>query len=284
MIKRNQKTKRSQTTRPSPKPGSLTAPFIEHLYELRKRLFFIALSVLIWSSAAYAVQQSIVGTLLKPSHGQSFVYTSPIGGIDFLFRVCLYTGLIFSTPVIVYQLLKYLEPLMTRSSAHFVLWGAFSTGLLAAAGVVFGYFVGLPTALHFLLHQFQTSQIKPLITVQSYMSFVMVYMVGSALMFQLPLLLIFINRIKQLKARTLFKYERWVILVAFVMSGLMNPTPHILDQLLIAGPIIVMYQVGIGLIALINRPRWPKSVQALFQEDLQQQAERLERAKTLQPL
>jgi sec-independent protein translocase protein TatC len=74
---------------------------MEHLHELRRRLFFIAISVIAWSAAAYAIQQRIVNVLLKPSHGQSFVYTSPIGGIDFLFRVCLYTGLIFSIPFIV---------------------------------------------------------------------------------------------------------------------------------------------------------------------------------------
>ncbi len=269
----------SQTRAPK---ASQTAPFQEHLHELRRRLFYIALSVAAWTAAAYAIQQEIVKILLKPSHGQSFVYTSPIGGIDFLFRVCLYTALILSTPVIVYQLLRYMEPLMKSDSTRFVAVGSIVSGLLAAAGILFGYFVGLPAALHFLLHQFVTSQIKPLITVQAYMSFVMVYMVGAALMFQVPLILIFINRIKPLKPSSLFRYERWVILGAFVMAGLMNPTPNLLDQLMVAGPIIVMYQIGIGIIALINRPRWPSRARELFKEDLQAQAERLERSRSLQ--
>lgn len=267
-----------------PSSESRTAPFAEHLMELRRRLFYIAVSVIFWSAAAYAVQQRIVSTLLKPSHGQSFIYTSPIGGIDFLFRVCLYTGLILSIPVIVYQLLKFMSPLMTHSSNGFVGWGCLISGLMALAGIVFGYFIGLPVALHFLLHQFVTPQIKPLITVQSYMSFVMVYMVGAAMMFQVPLFLIFINRIKPLKPSRLFHYERWVILLAFIVAGLMNPTPNLLDQLMVAGPIIVMYQVGIGIIAFTNRPRWSPQARELFQEDLRLQAERLERARTLEPV
>jgi sec-independent protein translocase protein TatC len=253
---------------------------MEHLRELRRRLLYIAIAVIAWSSAAYAVQQRIVNILLKPSHGQSFVYTSPIGGIDFLFRVCLYTGLIVSIPVIVYQLLKFLSPLMDGSDS-FIVWGCIASGALAVAGMVFGYFMGLPLALHFLLHQFMTPQIKPLITVQSYMSFVMVYMVGAALMFQVPLFLIFINRIKPLKPSKLFHYERWVILLAFVVAGLMNPTPNIFDQLMVAGPIILMYQAGIAIIALTNRPRWPGRAYELFEEDLHLQAERLERARSL---
>ena len=266
----------------SPRVVDYTAPFMEHLRELRRRLFYIAVSVIFWSGAAYAIQQRIVNVLLKPSHGQSFVYTSPIGGIDFLFRVCIYTGLILSIPVIVYQLLKFLAPLMSHGSTGFIALGCTLSGLFALAGILFGYFMGLPLALHFLLHQFMTPQIKPLITVQSYMSFVMVYMVGAALMFQVPLFLVFINRIKPLKPSKLFHYERWVILLAFVVAGLMNPTPNILDQLMVAGPIILMYQIGIGVIALTNRPRWSPRVYAMFEEDLRIQAERLERAQNLQ--
>jgi sec-independent protein translocase protein TatC len=80
-------------------------------------------------------------------------------------------------------------------------------------------------------------------------------MVGSALLFQLPLILVFINRIKPLQPKQLLHYERWVILAAFVMAGLMNPTPNIISQLLVAGPFILMYQVGIGIIAVINRSK-----------------------------
>src|SRR6195952_5904606 len=194
---RNQRP--AQTKRPSPSVANAKVAFAVHLQERRRRLCYIAISVVGWSAVAYAVQQKLVVALLKPSHGQSFVYTSPIGGVDFLFRVCLYTGIIMSIPVIIWQLLSYLAPLMKHSSTHFIAWGSFASGVLAVIGMTFGYFMGLPAALHFLLHQFQTSQIKPLISVQSYMSFVMVYMVGAALMLQVPLILIFINRIKPLK-------------------------------------------------------------------------------------
>jgi sec-independent protein translocase protein TatC len=272
------KAKRSQTILSS-SATPFTATFKEHLHELRRRIIFISLSVLFWTLAAYAIQQKIVHILLKPSHGQSFVYTSPIGGIDFLFRVCLYTGIIFSIPVFIYQVLRYVSPLMKSSSTRFIAGGSFISGLLALAGIIFGYFIGLPTALHFLLHQFQTSQIKPLITVQSYISFVMVYMVGAAFMFQVPLLLIFINRIKPLKPSRLFHYERWVILLAFIISGLMNPTPNILDQLMVAGPIILMYQLGIAIIAWLNRSRWPAEAKRLFEKDLQLQAKRFKAAE-----
>ncbi len=261
-----------------------TQPFIEHVQELRRRLYYIAASVVLWGCAAYGVQQHLVNILLRPARGEHFIYTSPGGGIDFLFRICVYSGIVLSLPVIVYNVLRFIEPLITKGSRRFIAAGSLLSGLLAAGGVVFGYYVGLPAALHFLLHQFQTVQIQPLVTIQSYLGFVIVYMVGSAMLFQLPLLLLFINRIKPLKPRRLLHYERWVILAAFVLAGLMNPTPNIFSQLLVAGPFILMYQLGIILIAIINRGRKLSRVEELHRLDVEAQANRQSRTSSLQPI
>ncbi|HSX16717.1 MAG TPA: twin-arginine translocase subunit TatC [Patescibacteria group bacterium] len=260
------------------KPQNPKLPFIEHLYELRRRLFYVALSVGLWATGAYFVQQYIVAALLKPAAHQQFIYTSVGGGIDFLFRVCIYTGIIFSIPVIVFQILKYLEPLIKKDAIRFMTLGSLASGVLAVAGMAFGYFVGLPAALHFLLHQFTTDQIHPLLTIQSYMSFVTLYMLGAALLFQLPLLLVLINRIKPLKPKKLLGMERWVILIAFVLGGIMNPSPRIQDQVLLAGPMIITYQIGILIIWLGGRgKKRPAHVYSLLEKDEQARAERLAR-------
>jgi sec-independent protein translocase protein TatC len=141
----------------------------------------------------------------------------------------------------------------------------------------------LPAALHFLLHQFVTKQIQPLITIQSYMAFVTVYMFGSALLFQIPLILIFINRIKPLNPKKLFslKYQRWVILGAFIGGGIMNPNPNLADQVVIVGPLIVMYEVGVAIIWFGQRKhRKPNFVTELLKHDFELQAVRQERFAT----
>jgi len=258
---------------------------MEHVRELRKRVSYIALSVGFFAAVAYSVEHHIVDALLRPAAGQQFIYTSPGGGIDFLFRVCLYSGIIASIPVILYQILRYMQPLITKASAHFIGWWSLASGILAIAGVLYGYFWGLPAALHFLLHQFVTKQIQPLVTIQSYMSFVMVYMVGSALLFQVPLILLFINRIRPIKPQRLFKYERHVIVGATIIAALMNPTPNVFALLFLAGPIILMYQLGIGLIWYLNRgTNQPPIVDELLQKDAETQAARTERATQTKPL
>jgi sec-independent protein translocase protein TatC len=270
-VKKQKKNRdQSQLSKPEHNPR---LPFIEHLLELRKRLFYVGVSVILWAGAAYAIQQQLVTLLLKPAHNQQFIYTSVGGGIDFLFRVCIYAGVALSIPVIVFQILKYIQPLIKKDAIRFIAWGSVASGFLALAGMAFGYYIGLPAALHFLLHQFSTSQIHPLLTIQSYMSFVTIYMLGSALLFQLPLLLILINRIKPLKPKKLLGYERWVILLAFIGGGIMNPSPRIQDQLLLAGPMIATYQLGIGIIWLVNRGgRRADWITELLQKDAQLQA------------
>jgi sec-independent protein translocase protein TatC len=277
-------TSRKRTAPRRPTPVTVTSPFIEHAQELRRRVYYIAGSVVVWGAVIYSVQQHVVNALLRPARGQHFIYTSPGGGIDFLFRICVYGGIVLSLPVIIYNGLRFVEPVMSRPSRRFVALGSLAASLLALVGVVFGYYIGLPAALHFLLHQFTTVQIRPLVTIQSYLGFVTVYMFGSALLFQLPLLLLLINRIKPLKPKQLLHYERWVILVAFVLAGLMNPSPNIISQLLVAGPFIIAYQVAIVVIAMLNRNRKAIAPQQLLEQDSAVQAARLAHSATLQLL
>lgn len=277
-------TIRAKKAEQRPAKASLTdqtLPLIEHVRELRRRFMRVAICVVVGSVLAYSVQQKIINILLRPSHGQNFIYTSPMGGINFLFGVCIDIGLVIATPLIVYQVLAFIQPLMRDTTHRFLVVSSCAAGAVALAGVLFGYFFGLPSALHFLLHQFTSIQIRPLITIQSYMQFVALYLLGSALMFQLPLILLIINRIKPLRPSGLFKYERHLIAGAFIIAFIMNPTPNILGQLIVVVPILLMYQLSILAIWVVNRSRDPEWLKQLMEEDARRQAERANRP--LQP-
>ncbi len=250
-MKRNQNQAR-QKTRLS-KTDKI--PFIEHVNELRRRLFYIVLSVALFATVGYFIQQQIVKFLLAPAKGQQFIYTTPGGGLNFLFQICLYFGIVLSIPVIIYQMLKYLEPLIETATKRMVISYSIFSGFLAIAGGAFGYFLGLPVALNFLSHQFTTSQIKPLITISEYMSFITIYLVGSALLFQIPLITSFTNRIKPLKPSKMLKLEKYVIVLAFIVAAIMTPTTDIFNQLIFAVPIILMYQLAVALVYFQNRHR-----------------------------
>ncbi|HZM63723.1 MAG TPA: twin-arginine translocase subunit TatC [Candidatus Saccharimonadales bacterium] len=227
--------------------------FSGHFRELRRRLLFVAIAVLAGGALTYNFHDTVTAWLLAPANGQQFIFTTPGGGFDFLLRLCLYGGLLASIPALIYQLLRFLQPLIKRDAMRFVRWGGVASVVLAAAGIAFGYFIGLPAAMHFLLQGFSSQQITPLITIQSYLSFVLIYLVGCAVLFQIPLILILINRITRLKPQKLLKHQRWFIVAALVLGAVINPSPNIQDQLLLSIPMIIMYNVGILLIWLINR-------------------------------
>ena len=208
-------------------------------------MLWVVACVLVVSTAAYFVQQQLVHLLLKPAHGQQFIYTSPGGGIGFLFTLCTYVGLIASLPVVTYHLVRFLEPVLSERRLGLVWrYGLASLGMMAVA-LVFGYEVGLPAALHFLSHQFSTPQIHPLFTVQEYLSFVTVYLLGTVLLFQLPLIMIEVQRLKPRPPRRWLRLERYVVAGAFIVAMIMVPTPNVVSQLVIAGPVIVIYNLAV---------------------------------------
>jgi sec-independent protein translocase protein TatC len=156
-------------------------------------------------------------------------------------------------------------------------WLMFSSSVLAVIGIGFGYFFGLPAAMHFLLQSFSSSRIAALISIQSYMSFVMVYLLGSALLFQIPLILLLINRIKPLQPKKLMQHQRWFIIAAFILGAIISPTPDIRNQFVLTGPIVAMYEISVLMIWIINRKHHrPRKVIELLHKDSEAQAERLE--------
>jgi len=252
-------------------------PFIAHVQEFRRRIFFVAVSIGVFAGGAFAIQQHLTKWLLQPAGGQQFIYTTPGGGFDFQFRLCLYTGIAASIPVIVYQLLRYLHPLLKHETNHFLKVAAFISSLLAMGGILFGYFFGLPAALHFLLQGFSTTkQIEALISIQSYMQFVMIYLLGTALLFQIPLIMLFINRIKPLQPKKLLGKQRWLIVGSLIIGAIISPTPDIRNQLVFSIPIIIMYNGSVFAIWAINRKhRRPRKVTRLLEQDMTKRTERI---------
>lgn len=225
--------------------------FLEHLKELRGRLFWVVGFGLLASAAAYPFQQQILGALLAPLGNQHLYYLSPAGGFSFILKVCTYVGVAAAIPVAFYHLYKYLEPLMSGAKKSLARYVGLSL-VLAVAGVGFAYLVSLPAALHFLSTIGQ-GQVEAMLTADAYLSFVMSYLLGAALLFQLPLILLIINTIKPLTPRRLMGAQRYVVVAAFIIAAVISPTPDIINQAILAVPIVAMYQLGVVLVWLQSR-------------------------------
>lgn len=238
---------------------SAKKPFIEHVRELQVRLTWSVLAVVLGSIGGYLIHEKLLNLIQKPL-GETLYYTSPTGGFSFVFKLCVVFGIVVATPMIAYQVFKFSKPLLGRGHRgvilNYLLWSV----NLAYAGVLFAYFISLPSALHFLTN-FGGQQIESLITADEYFNFALAYIGGFAVLFQLPLIVLFINRIKPMRPSKMMKNQRYIILGSFIVAAILTPTPDPFNQAVMALPVILLYQISVIMVWLINRKYFKKSAQ-----------------------
>lgn len=215
-----------------------------HLRELQWRLILVAGFFIVGASFAYTYQSSLVPLLLNPLHGEKLVYLNPAGGFSFIFLISIYAGIALAFPIFVQQLYAFLRPALPQKAHKKSSVIIASSLLLLVAGILFGYFVAVPNALAFL-YSFADQYVEASLTAESYLNFIIAYTVGIGIVFQLPLILLLLHTIKPMTPGGLLKSEKWVVLVAFIVAAIITPTPDPVNQAIIAGPVVVVYQIGV---------------------------------------
>lgn len=226
--------------------------FMDHLQELKGRFFWVAIAFVGASALAYPRFNDIVNFLTQPLGNQKLYYLTVAGGFSFMIKICMYVGVIAVLPVIIYHLYKFITPVMNKNRSRSVLLYTLSSSLLALSGIAFSYFIILPAALKFLTG-ININHIDSMLTIDSYLSFVMAYVVAGALLFQLPLVMLIINSVNPLSPKKLMGYQRHMIVASFILAAVLSPTPDVVNQTLLAAPVVVMYQIGIFMIWLKQR-------------------------------
>lgn len=240
------KTNRTKTT------DNQSVEFIQHVHELRNRIFWVVLLFIVASGLAYQYKDLLIHLVLSPLGSQKLIFLTPAGGFSFIFQVTMYAGAVVAAPALVFQLYKFVTPALpvnARQHAAMIFMASF---LLMCAGVVFGYLVAVPSALAFLT-SFAGSYVNASLTADSYLSFIIAYSFGLGALFQLPLLLIFWHWIKPLTPKQLLNSERYMIVIVIIAAAIITPTPDLVNQMIIAGPILIVYQIGVVAILFMIR-------------------------------
>lgn len=224
----------------------------EHISELRSRLLLIVAIFFVWCGIGYVIRQPLTRLILQPL-GKSVYYNSPQGGFEFFMRVIMTAGFIAVVPIVVYQLIRFVEPavgkkLSSKTMRRALLWSL----LLAVAGITFAYFTILPTSLEFFA-KFSGNAVQPLISADSYLNFVLGILATFALLFQLPLIISIIDHIKPLDPTQLTRYRRHVIVGSLVIALILPFTYDPITQFVIALPIVVLYELSVILVRLNHR-------------------------------
>ncbi len=239
----------------APKAPAQTA--LDHLHELRRRVSWSAGMMAVGGFLAYFGRGSIIHYLQQPLHEQLF-YTSPTGGFEFVMQVCLLGGCLFALPTIVFHLLRFIEPAFEKKlSRRSILVLVVGSCLLTVAGSAFAFYVSLPAALNFF-NQVGTSNLHPLISVNRYFNFVVSYVTTFAVVFQLPLILLLIDSAHPLDPPSLGRWRKWVILGSFAVALVLPSAPDPLSQLILALPMIILYEVSLALLRFRHYLAHPK--------------------------
>lgn len=235
--------------------------------------FFVVGAVL-----AYQYRDVILPVFLAPLGGQTLIYLTPGGGFTFALLVSVYAGLALAFPVLLQQLYAFLGPALPEKARKKSAVILVCSLLLLVAGILFGYFIAVPSALHFL-YGFADGYVESALTADSYTNFVVAYTIGIGIVFQIPLLLLLMHAVKPLKPGGLMRSQKWVILGAFIVAAILTPTPDPVNQAIMAGPVIVVYQLGvIAVLISIYKASRKEKVQLRRTQKAQQRDLLLERA------
>lgn len=222
---------------------------VDHLRELQKRFFVSALILIVAGVAVYFFYEPLLNLLRSPLNTPLY-YTTPAGSFAFVMKICFMGALAVTIPIIIYNVIMFVRPAFERAlpKRRVYLTTLFSA-LLAFAGAAFGFLVIVPGALQFF-QGFQVDGLSALISADAYLGFVTNVIITFILVFQLPLLIAFIDTIKPLTPRTLFGAEKWVILGSLIISFLVPFALDITTSLLIAAPIVGLYNLSIVIVLI----------------------------------
>jgi sec-independent protein translocase protein TatC len=236
-------------------------PLLVHLQELRRRLIFSVLVVLIgflscWSFADRIfglVQQPIIHALRHHGIGGGLVYLNPTEPFNLYLDVAFVAGLFAASPFVFYQLWLFIAPGLYRKEKLYVLPFLLSTVGLFIAGGLFGYKMVYPASLDFLVGYGQRFQ--PMITIGEYTKLFVTITIGLGLIFEMPILVLFLALMRVMTARWMWRNLRYSILVIFVIAAIITPTADILNMCLFAAPMIALYAISMGVAWLVNSMR-----------------------------
>ena len=226
----------------------------EHLDELRRRLIWVVLFVILSMVIAFVFRDQILGFLLEPGFSkldERPIATEVLEVVGVTFKVTFMVGLVVSLPVVIYQIVRFVSPGLTKREKVYLLF--FIPVILIAfiAGAAFAYYVLFPPAFEFLFN-FGTDNVDPEIRVSSYINVVISLMFWMGTVFQIPLVMFILARVGAVTPKWLGRFRKYAVVLAFIAAAIITPTFDPINQTLVAVPIIVLYEIGI-LMARIGR-------------------------------
>jgi sec-independent protein translocase protein TatC len=230
--------------------------FLDHLEELRKRLMVALAAVAVGFLACWAFAEPIFGKLQEPlanflPPGDKLAYTRLTAPFFLYMKVAFFSGLFVASPVVLLQLWLFIAPGLykkeRRLAAPFIIFGT----LFFALGGYFGFRYLLPATCSFFVET--GKQFKQMVTVDDYFGFASTIILATGLVFETPILIFFLARLGIVTPAFLMHKFKYAIVLSFVISAVVTPTPDMVTQAALAIPMILLYLIGVGVAFLFAK-------------------------------
>ncbi len=218
--------------------------FFDHLAELRKRIIWSLVTVGVGFAATFQFSDRIIKFLARSLDAPP-VFLAPTEAFWVSMKVAMIAGVFLALPVVLYQVWAFVSPGLLPHERRYALPFVILGTLFFAIGATFALWVVIPFAIKFLVGFGETRGLTPMISVGNYIDFILKFTVAFGVVFEMPLAITVASRMGIVTPQFLAKNRKYAILINFIIAAILTPTPDAFNQMLMAGPLIILYELGI---------------------------------------
>lgn len=244
-------------------PDDVEMSLFDHLEELRLRIFYSLIALVIGAVGCFLFVKPLVKLLEAPARGIKFLQLAPGEFFFVSLKVAGYSGLLVAIPVILYQIIQFILPGLTRRERRLILPVVAGSTVLFLAGLVFAYLLLIPAAVNFFMN-YGEDVVEQLWSIDRYFEFVLLLLLSTGLAFQVPVIQILLGLLGIVSARQMLSGWRYVLLGSAVLGAVLTPSTDPITQTLLAGAVVGLYFGGIAMVALLgNSQGWGRLMGAI---------------------
>jgi sec-independent protein translocase protein TatC len=227
--------------------------FMDHLGELRKRLFYIVLTIVVFGIGCFIFVKIMIDFLLNPALSMEPPLHLQVLKVQGMFLVqvlvAFFGGFALSIPVLVYQIWAFVKPGLYKKERYWTGTLIVVTFFCFIAGAAMAYYIMLPFALRFFMNISQPYDVSPIIAIDYYIRFVVMMMMSVGVVFELPVISFILAKMQVLSSAVMKKSRKYALIVIFILAAILTP-PDPFTQFLMAVPLILVYEISIWIVKL----------------------------------